>query len=212
MKKITALIMMAILVTIGGVYAAWVYDDGAPSTKTESALSVIIKAPETQGNSGSFTIGSLVEVAIDDIDDEHIHKAELVCTGSITITFTPSAHVGEEIKTNGIRMKVTPAVESEATYGDGERERKIITTNGPVYSPALNQPADDGKDEVGTFVKNTDGSFVWTIGSSDILGMLTLYEGEDLILESSAEHAAFMNELAGHHNIKFTVEQVTPAA
>ena len=209
MKKITSLIMMAIMVTIGGVYAAWVYDDGAPDTKTESALSVIVKAPETSGKSGTLNIGSLVQVAIDDIDDETRHKAVLTCEGSISITFTPSATAGADTLEHGIHIKLTPAVESDATYNG----ITIIRTTGAVCSPAVGEegdnPATTDEREIGKYEKTTDGKFVWTLDSTDILSLLQLGDPNNpFILDTSAKHAAFTAALAGHHNIKFTVEEV----
>ena len=214
MKKITALIMMAIMITIGGVYAAWIYDDGAPDAKTESALSVIVKAPETSGKSGTLEIGSLVEVAIDDdLTDDTRYKAVLTCEGSITITFKPSETAGEDTKKDGIRIKLTPIVESDATFRVGEEDITIIRTTGVVYSPKLNERDDNPETvderEIGTYTKNGEGTFVWTLSSSDILSLLQLGDPEKpFILDTSAKHAAFTAALAGHHNIKFTVEEV----
>ena len=205
MKKITALIMMAIMITVGGVYAAWVYDDGAPDAKTESALSIVVKAPETSGKSGTLDIGALVEVAIDDIDDGEKYNAVLTCEGSISITFKPSETAGADTKANGIHIKLTPVVESTATY----EGKTIIETTGAVCSPALNQSGDNldtpDEREIGTYIKNGDGSFVWTLNSADILSLLKI---GDFTLDTSAKHAEFTNALAGHHNIKFKVEEV----
>ncbi len=214
MKKITALIMMAIMITIGGVYAAWIYDDGAPDAKTESALSVIVKAPETSGKSGTLDIGALVEVAIDDdLTDETRYKAVLTCEGSISITFKPSETAGADTKENGIHIKLTPIVESTATFKVDGEDITIISTTGVVCSPAVGKSGDnpDTSDEreVGTYTKNSDGTFVWTLSSSDILSLLQLGDpNKPFILDTSAQHAAFTAALAGHHNIKFLVEEV----
>ena len=209
MKRITALIMMAIMTTIGGVYAAWIYDDGAPDAKTESALSVIVEAPETSGKSGTLDIGALVEVAIDDdLNDSTRYQAVLTCEGSITITFKPSETAGADTKANGIHIKLTPIVESDATY----EGITIISTTGEVFSPAVGQTGDNletDEREVGTYVKNSDGTFSWTLSNTDILSLLQLGEPDNpFILDTSAKHAAFTAALAGHHNIKFTVEEV----
>ena len=209
MKRITALIMMAIMTTIGGVYAAWIYDDGAPDAKTESALSVIVEAPETSGKSGTLDIGALVEVAIDDdLNDIPRYQAVLTCEGSITITFKPSETAGADTKANGIHIKLTPIVESTATY----EGITIISTTGEVFSPAVGQTGDNletDEREVGTYVKNSDGTFSWTLSNTDILSLLQLGEPDNpFILDTSAKHAAFTAALAGHHNIKFKVEEV----
>jgi hypothetical protein len=214
MKKITALIMMAIMITISGVYAAWIYDDAAPDAKTESALSVIVEAPETSGKSGTLDIGALVEVAIDDdLTDGTKYKAVLTCEGSITITFKPSETAGQDTKDNGIHIKLTPIVESTATFKVNGEDITIIKATGVVCSPAVNQSGDnlatEDEREVGTYVKSSDGTFVWTLSSSDILSLLQLGDPKKpFILDTSAKHAAFTAALAGHHNIKFRVEEV----
>lgn len=206
--------MMAIMITIGGVYAAQIYDDGAPDAKTESALSVIVKAPETSGKSGTLDIGSLVEVAIDDdLNDATRYKAVLTCEGSITITFKPSETAGQDTIDNGIHIKLTPIVESTATFKVNEEDITIISTTGVVYSPAVggsgDNPATTDEREIGTYTKSGDGTFVWTLDSDDILSLLQLGDPEKpFILDTSAKHAAFTAALAGHHNIKFMVEEV----
>lgn len=212
MKKITALIMMAIMITIGGVYAAWVYDDGAPDSLNQSKLSVIIPSATTTGKSGILEMDSnLVTITIDDIDDGTKYNAVLTCTGSISITFKPSVNAGADTRESGIRIKLTPTVENSATYN----EITIISTTGEVYSPAVGQSGDSletaSERELGEYVKDGDGNFVWTLSSTDILSLLQLGDGDPenpFILDTSAKHRTFMEALAGHHNIKFKVEEV----
>jgi hypothetical protein len=220
MKKITAIIMMVLFVTIGGVYATWTYSETAMGTASRDAINIALTTANNKGGSvGSYEFSNAVEVAIDDDQtDNTVHKAVLTCTGSITLTFTPSATAGGDIKELGIAMKITPSINT-ATWKDAEGvDTKIISiASGKTsfLSPVLTEGNEsvDAKttaetNDLGVFAKTTDGKFTWTLDSSDILSILVLFEGKDLILDSSAAHAAFGNALAGHKIITFSVEQV----
>ena len=219
MKKITAIIMMVLFVTIGGVYATWTYSETAMGTASRDAINIALTTANNKGGSvGSYAFSNAVEVAIDDDqNDDTVHKAVLTCTGSITLTFTPSETAGGDIKDFGIAMKITPSFTSPTWKDANGEDTKIISIASdktsflsPVLTTGTSVDAKDTAEtnDLGVFAKTTDGKFTWTLDANDILSILVLFEGKDLILDSSAAHAAFGQALAGHKIISFSVEQV----
>ena len=211
MKKITALIMMALLITIGGVYAAWNYSEGnATASSPRDAVNIALTAANDVGSNGTFSFSNAIELSIDDDENDSIvHLAVLKCEGSIVITFTPASTANGDVKAKGIPMKV------DATYTPVEYNgKKVITCISSFISPVLTGDAtvvdakDTDADDIGIVKKEANGTFTWTLSSADVLSLFTLYEGTDLILDSRADHDTVAGLLDGHKIVKFAVSQV----
>ena len=213
MKKITALIMMAIMITIGGVYAAWIYATGTTATFEEKGVGITLIGAQANNEMtvGTFSMSQAVNVDIDDDEsDATLHKAVLKVDGGMTITFTPNDLAGDtNIENYGIKMSLTLKI-TEKTYKD-----KVIfgAAKAVYYSPVITgdettKTADVSKNEIGTYSKTVDGAFTWTLTEDEILSMLVFNEGEDLILDSIAAHNAFADALAGGTAINFVIEHV----
>ena len=131
MKKITALIMMALLITIGGVYAAWNYSEGnATASSPRDAVNIALTTANDAGSNGAFSFSNAVELSIDDDENDGIvHLAVLKCEGSIVITFTPASTANGDVKAKGIPMKV------DATYTPVEYNgKKVIYISEGAFS------------------------------------------------------------------------------
>jgi hypothetical protein len=213
MKKITALIMMAIMITIGGVYAAWIYATGTTATFEEKGVGITLIGAQANNEMtvGTFSMSEAVNVDIDDDEsDATLHKAVLRVGGGMTITFTANDLAGDaNVKNYGIKMSLTLKI-TEKTYKD-----KVIfkAAKAVYYSPVISgtettKAADESKNEIGTYTKTGDGVFTWTLTESEILSMLVFNEGEDLILDSIAAHNAFADALAGGTAINFVIEHI----
>ncbi len=103
MKKISLLIVLAMIVTIGGVYATWNYaQDGVDGVDVTPTVVLTEKVVST--NSGTIAVDmSSLEISIDDANTDYY--GELVIDGQIDIEFTPDTYATAEIKTNGIPMQ-----------------------------------------------------------------------------------------------------------
>lgn len=213
MKKITALIMMALLVTIGGVYAAWNYSEGsATASSPRDSVSIALTTANNLGSNGKFAFSNSVELGIDDSEEDAVvHKAGLTCTGSVVITFTPESTASGEVKATGIPMQVT------TTYSPVQyNEVDLVTVKSSFLSPVLtagntsvDAAATAETNDLGIVRKETDGTFTWTLSSADVLSLFTLYEGGELILDSRSDYDEVAALLAGHKVVQFTVSQVT---
>ncbi len=105
MRKLTAIIALMLVVTIGGVYAAWNYAQGAVS-KIDAYLDGVTKITEKVVTTakGNISVNSEnLSITIDDANNDHV--AELKVEGYITVTFTPNEGADEVVDQNGIKMK-----------------------------------------------------------------------------------------------------------
>ena len=98
MKKVSILIALALLVTVGGVYATWTYAN-QPVTAVSRTATIQMAALGTESEAGVITplfVGARIV-----IDDTGSYKAGIVAEGDLKITFKPNAGSPENIK-NGI--------------------------------------------------------------------------------------------------------------
>ena len=116
MRKITALIMMALMITIGGVYASWVYSEGV-TTETnlyiKDMANVHMDSVNKDNAKGTITLDySAAQFVVAD-DGEGTegsagygdHIAELDVDGTLVFKFTPNK--GASVTSIDIEYKVS---------------------------------------------------------------------------------------------------------
>lgn len=104
MKRLSTIIALALVITIGGVFAAWHYSDS--NTSTEITRSGTMASVVVDGTMGSIEVlkdsngeaRNNIKFLIDD-PDEMDRVAELVPSGSAYIQFTPSATAENDVIT-----------------------------------------------------------------------------------------------------------------
>lgn len=108
MKKISTLIALATVATIGSVYATWSYSGSTDLTQTfalDGSTNVGI-TDKVSAEKGTITMDrSNFSITIDDANGDY--NAEFAATGYLEITYTPSATVTDEVKTNGLTLYFT---------------------------------------------------------------------------------------------------------
>lgn len=108
MKKISILIALALILTIGGVYATWNYAQGdVESVELDAVVSLTDKVVDTPKGEIAVDMSGL-SISIDDTNGDY--AAELIIAGDIDITFTASDIAPADVKTNGLKMQYTIAV------------------------------------------------------------------------------------------------------
>ena len=109
MRKFSLLVAIALLITVGGVYAQWIYAQGtAPAASDQFNLRLATKTTDTKkGTIG--VVGTNFDMMVNDGGN---YKAELVLTGSISITFAPKqgAGVDEDVLRDGIPLQYTLSI------------------------------------------------------------------------------------------------------
>ena len=143
MKKLSLLIALALIVTIGGVYAAWNYSQGSAAS-VEITREINMAQVNTDGNKGTISASpSNVAFLVDDAGDYH---TTLTGTGEFAITFTPNAGADATARENGVKMIATITVKSSnnlkyndvvpITHKDGENTVDLTPT-GPSKTATL---------------------------------------------------------------------------
>lgn len=198
MKKITALILLAVIMTIGGVFATWTYAQGSIAQKNVYIKSQI-KMGEISNSNAKGTIDvdlTSVSVIVDDTDDTDTtgdHHAVLKVSGTITFNFTPAKGADENISTNGIAMRYKVALtDTTVTYPDvnGEDKNPIVVASNEWVN--LNS---------GVATKSV------TINASE----LGLSLGGDFYLPTYEDFTAFQQKL-NSLSIMITVEEIPVGA
>lgn len=115
MKKLSLIVALAVVLTVGGVFATWAYNDGA-ATGGNDTSSITINAATTTTPKGEISV-SVGDLKIKN-DGSYKTVWDETVDDTVTITFTPGTYASDDTKANGIEYTVT-ITESfgEATIG-----------------------------------------------------------------------------------------------
>ena len=204
-KLLSILVAFALMVTVGGVYAAWNYYQGTlyETTKYFDDVTSILDA-KSIGAPGSFAIDKTgLSIAIDDTNDDYF--AELVITGSLKLIFEPAtSEVSDEI-ISALGMQFTLGNHAGMVYPAGS-STSIFNIDTTTVVAGQDIVIDESRTiDVGDFEKNAlTGNWEWTVPAEVLQHLITL--GDDFELDTMAEHAAFKTQL---HNgaISILIEQ-----
>ena len=123
MKKIRVLIALAMMVTIGGVYATWNYAE-KQAMSVQSATGVTLTEKVADSEKGVISFNNTLGLVIDDTNADYV--AELSATGSATVTFEPSEFAPLDVRNNGIKMKCEVSVTEPWTY-EGDQIFTVVS-------------------------------------------------------------------------------------
>ena len=107
MKKLSLLIALCILLTIGGVYATWIYSGNQIDAQTTPFVSKM-GGLDHEGNSGSYTfIENSLEFSVEpDAQDTKI--TTIVWTeGTVKLVFTPKGDINDTMLANALNATIT---------------------------------------------------------------------------------------------------------
>ena len=190
MKKLSLLIALCLLVSVGGVYAAWVYADGAVADRSNDHAVIGITGSTNTSEKGVFALTNSIEILIDDEKfvkptdpSATAYKAIFTGTGEFTVSFTPSAGAPADVVANGIKMQLELSL-----TGVDDDVLKLGTTEVVLNS--------------GNATKHV------VVPAQDIIDCLILNNGAELILDTYAEYEAFKADL-GAPVLNITVSEIT---
>lgn len=196
MKKLSLIIALALLVTIGSVYANWIYNEHTDVADISGARAVTMTAATFEGGLGTYSVSTAGLTLKVDPKPGTSHTTSLLAEGSIVVTFTPSQYASEEIKNNAVTTTFAFSCSkalNEWTYNGEQIFDSITTTAYPI-------------DWTGT--KQADGTFKYEIPASVVLGNVELNE---LNLDTKADYDAYSTALqAGQLVITISDGQATP--
>ncbi len=129
MKKVSAIIAMATIMTIGGVYATFNYAQGDAASVSDT-LSPSIEDAVVESKKGTIKITSDFKVTIDDLGvinggTTHSYFTGMKTTGTFKVTFTPEIGADADVRENGIKLSMKLSF-----TGNKYDNKDIFVTNG----------------------------------------------------------------------------------
>lgn len=186
MKKFSLIVMLVVCLTVGGVFAGWVYMEKDDVADTQENISMNLTAPSFAGTYGSFDV-DISNIALKvDPKTGTTHTTDLVVEGQIVIKFTPNTHAPAEIKAGGLD---NCSWSLALTNSDWRYDSTLIVSN-----------IDTSAQDI-TWTPNGAGAFTCTVSAETIKSMITLSE---IVLDTKAEYDQYNTQL-GNGQIAFAV-------
>lgn len=187
MKKLGLIILMALVLTVGGVYATFDYARATVDSVTTQALDKSIAGATEDTKKGTIALD--VSQVLLRIDDTGSHKTGLEIGNSvITVTFTPSEKAEPLVVNEGINMKLEISFANNTFDLNGDHHDVFKTTTAYGTGVAL-----------GTGTKNGD-KFECTV---DLSQYLTVSE---IPLPTLADYNAFKTFFMAAGNAVVTIK------
>ena len=234
MKRIGLWMAALIAVTVGGVYAAWTYAEGAVSpVESDKAIQMegfvdagaegeYVLTQTANSNDTMFYFDALKSVVPDHAEAEtDQHQAVLVTNCSIGLTFTANPNAEATVLANGLDTTITISItKPNLTVNlDGVAE-KIFEKETPIVINIA------GVGATNELTQETDGSYTatWTVGTdgkfSFAIDLATMKEivkenfvvSDAIDLENVAEYKAFQTAIAGLTILTHVSETGAPVA
>lgn len=190
MKRLGAIIAIALVLTIGGVYAAFNYAQGGVVSVENEMISKELAGMTTDTPKGTITIKSNnFKITVDDLGGDLHTKGKF--EGKTTINFTPAPLADADVRANGIKLKLTINVNGSNEYKDGETTYKLFNISADALAGVtLNNDAAINGDFVIDFAK-------------DIAKYITV---TDIYLSTPEKYTAYSNAFKAT-TITFTISE-----
>ena len=204
-RNISLFVVLALIVTIGGVYAAWLYpaDDAAVGSATKTFTGNMTQVDTQATSKGNISVETATDTLKIFVDDSGNYVAAPIAQGSITVCFTPAAGVSEGIATSGIPMEIVLSVTGtqELVEDDQGHKVKIFT----VKTETIDIPT--------SALTLEDGVFKTSITGRQILDCLDFCkdataEAHTVTLATLAENQKFGQAL-NTYTINLTIKEAT---
>lgn len=199
MKKLSLLIALCMLLTIGGVYATWSYVGSTDIIDAFAESKVTIADAVIEGTYGIYKIDSNLVLTVDQANDNH--EAELVFGSNndqpvyLTVTFTPSVNAPKAIKDNAIASELYFGVTTPMQY-KMDADGNYSESGTPVDIFKFKNAGNGTLDNTFAWTKNDDGTFTYTLNADALKEQISL--SQTFVLDIKAEHDAFRSALKGN--------------
>ena len=199
-KLISLILVLAICITVGGVYAAWLYAE-TPMTAVHGHIgSFGLATAVVNNNKGTISVNgdnahlSLDQKAADD------YTAVLKASGDVVITFTPSeVFVNSNKDLTEIVMNyklVTSGNPAIFTCNDGTGEKLLFKTFDITTVQQVT-------------LRKQGNVYIGSVSAQSLLDD-SLIEINDFVLDSIEKHTDFSVKIGTYGNIGIEVSEQTP--
>ena len=181
MRKLSLLIALCVCITVGGVYATWIYSEKTDVADQQNPIPFGLTEAQFSGSYGAYHVDvSGLTMSIDPVTDGS-HVAALKITGKIVITFTPNAYAPTEVKQGAVPTTFTlgTSVDQASWKYAGTQIFTVVTT--PIQINNWGTP-------------DASGIFTYEISAETLSQMITL---GNFVLDTKADYDAFNTALGG---------------
>ena len=185
MKRLGAIIAIALVLTIGGVYATFEYANGGVVSLENETISKELAGMTATTAKGTISIKSNnFKITVDDFNN-NLHTAGHF-EGTTTINFNPAPLADADVRANGIKLKLTITVTGNEYVDEG--------TTYKLFN--ISQEALDGVTLNGNAPIRGD----YTIDFADYITVTDIY------LSTPTKYEAYSEAFNGT-TIKFTISE-----
>ena len=163
--------LLALCITIGGVYATWVYSQSDDVADITGAKAVTMTEATFTGTYGTYSVDTTGLTMVVDPKENTTHTTALKIDGDLVIKFTPNTYAPTEVKTNGVPSTFAFSLSNS----DWKYEGLDIMT------------IDTAKHDI-TWTPDGAGAFTYTIPADDLAGYITFTEFN---LDTKADYDAY---------------------
>lgn len=184
-KKLSLIIAVMLVTTIGGVYATWTYTQTVDVADEAVNMAMNLTDVAYAGSYGTYHVDqSNLHLTIDPKPGT-THTTALQISGEIVITFTPATHAPVDVKENGVPSTYTFSLSNNNWTFDDDAEddvaaRAIVTLNHTEAHTIMWTPAENG-------------TFTATLDAAEIANHIVLTE---FVLDTKTKYDAFNAALA----------------
>jgi hypothetical protein len=211
MKKIGLWMAALTAVTVGGVYASWVYTgDAKVASKSvdkainlegytsnavagEYGIAVNVDSTNVVNSTDAFYFDSLYAVSgATELSDPHQVVLVTNCSISITYTVNPLQTENRAPIDTVIQFSIS---NKDVTVDLDEGEMKIFSS----WAPNMLEISGfvEGTQETGKWLKTGDGVYTYTISKQDLANLFNFDINNDMNLENATEHGEFNDAIFG---------------
>ena len=194
MKKLSLLVALALLITVGGVYATWDYAEKASEAKSMDMPGAIQMTDYTNASAKGIIEVDVTHCLVSIHDANNDHEPEIVAEAEdyITIQFTPDAKASQDIFDDAISLNYWFTLSADKKYdydGNGAASEDIFTIK--------TNESNKGLISAGSWTRNgSEGNvtFTFTIPASEIFGTTAdadIQFNDNVTLDTIAEYQAF---------------------
>ncbi len=206
MKRLSFIIALALVLTIGGVYATFNYANGNDTVQAVEITNMSKKLADADttsyGDKGTLTVTQSYAVNVDDVNKNLTTVGTVAeANKTMTITFTPATDCATDVRAYGIDLKLTF---TNAEYKDskGTFQGTIFTIKVPNVEAGKPTPTIENgvihlPKEMG--VKQPNGDFVFTMNLTNYI------EITEILLPTYADYEKYAAAFA--FEFKVTIEE-----
>ena len=177
MKKLSLLIALCMLISIGGVYATWTYTQATDVADETVNMAMNLTDVAYVGTYGTYKVDTSALTLKIDPKAGTTHTTSLVIEGQIVISFTPATYAPETVKQNAVASTFQFKLSNSNWQYEGEN---IVTL---THAEA----------EAVTWTKQADGTFTFTIDAAALAEHIQLGE---FVLDTKTKYDAFNTALS----------------